>query len=82
MTATPSQSHGASELTLHGICVTPRDANTGVRWPPEEGTTGLAMLSISLLVHAGHGNPSLSAVQYELCVPSGPFVDLNVLEPS
>lgn len=38
--------------------------------------------SISLLVHTGHGNPSLSAVQYELCVPSGPFVDLNVLEPS
>lgn len=60
----------------------PRDSNTGVRWIPEDEATGLGMVSISLLMHTGHGSPSLCALQPELCVPSGPFVALNELELS
>lgn len=75
MTAAPTQSHGVSELAQHGMCDTPRDSDTRVRWKPEEEATGLGMVSIALLMHTGHGNPSLCAMQLELCVPSGPFVE-------
>lgn len=78
MTAAPSQSHGVSELALHGMCDTRRDSNTGVRWRAEEGATGLASLSL----YTGHHNPSLGVMQHELCVSLGPFVDLHELEPS
>lgn len=61
-------------------CDTPRDSNSRVRWRAEEGATGLGI--VSLLVYTGHCNPSLAALPHEVCVPSGPFVDFNDLEPS
>lgn len=80
MTAAPSQSHGVSELALHGMC--DRHSKRLKHWSDLEGRGRSNRLSISFLVHTGHHNPNLCAMQPELCVPSGPFVDGNELEPS